>query len=76
MSGELWIGLRHIHQLTSRREYRLRVELEDWDGRWFHADYDTFSIADETDNYRRRPHPDTFMHVFEQRNNVTAMAAE
>ena len=54
MSGELWIGLRHIHQLTSRREYRLRVELEDWDGRWFHAEYDTFSIADETDNYRLR----------------------
>ena len=33
-------------------------------------------FGDETDNYRRRPHPDTFLGVFEQPRNVTAMAAE
>jgi len=31
--------------------------------------------GDETDNYRRLPHPDIFLDVFETPNNVTAMAA-
>ena len=31
-------------------------------------------FGDETDNYRRRPHPDTFLSVFD--GNVTRMAAE
>ena len=31
-------------------------------------------FGDETDNYRRRPHPDTFLHVFEG-GNVTTLAA-
>ena len=33
-------------------------------------------FGDETDNYRRRPHPDTFLQVFEQVSaNVTKLAA-
>ena len=32
-------------------------------------------FGDETDNYRRRPHPDTFLGVFETPRNVTVMAA-
>ncbi|MEM7303165.1 MAG: redoxin domain-containing protein [Pseudomonadota bacterium] len=33
-------------------------------------------FGDETDNYRRRPHPDTFLNVFERNNgNVTQLAA-
>ncbi len=32
-------------------------------------------FGDETDNYRRRPHPDTFLHVFETESNITRQAA-
>ncbi|MEW2919687.1 redoxin domain-containing protein [Ruegeria sp. ANG10] len=32
-------------------------------------------FGDETDNYRIRPHPDTFLHVFEQRGSVRAFSA-
>ena len=30
--GSLWLGLRHMHQLTNRRQFRLRVQLMDWEG--------------------------------------------
>ena len=32
-------------------------------------------FGDETDNYRVRPHPDTFLHVFEDGSSVTRIAA-
>ncbi|WP_170574832.1 peroxiredoxin family protein [Ruegeria atlantica] len=32
-------------------------------------------FGDETDNYRIRPHPDTFLHVFGVGNNVSPIAA-
>ncbi|WP_420336609.1 peroxiredoxin family protein [Roseibium sp.] len=32
-------------------------------------------FGDETDNYRLRPHPDTFLHVFEDESSVTRTAA-
>lgn len=32
-------------------------------------------FGDETDNYRVRPHPDTFLHVFEGDGTVTRLAA-
>ncbi|MEM7294721.1 MAG: hypothetical protein AAF420_15175, partial [Pseudomonadota bacterium] len=33
-------------------------------------------FGDETDNYRIRPHPDTFLHVFNGGTAPTLMAAE
>ncbi|WP_052261514.1 peroxiredoxin family protein [Ruegeria sp. ANG-S4] len=35
----------------------------------------TVIFGDETDNYRIRPHPDTFLHVFEPRGSVRAFSA-
>ncbi len=32
-------------------------------------------FGDETDSYRIRPHPDTFLHVFESRGSVRAFSA-
>ena len=32
-------------------------------------------FGDETDNYRLRPHPDTFLHVFEDASSMTRIAA-
>ena len=51
LSGEFWLGLDKIHRLTSQTNNKLRVELEDFDGNTSYAEYDTFAVADETDNY-------------------------
>ncbi|KAK3732621.1 hypothetical protein QZH41_008257, partial [Actinostola sp. cb2023] len=50
--GEYWLGLDNIHALTSRGSYRLRVDLEDFEGNTRYAEYDSFNVADEADNYR------------------------
>ena len=51
-SHEHWLGLDKIHRLTSQGSYKLRVELEDWDGNTAYAEYTTFSVGDESSNYR------------------------
>ncbi|KAK3732618.1 hypothetical protein QZH41_008262, partial [Actinostola sp. cb2023] len=50
--GEYWLGMDNIHALTSRGSYRLRVDLEDFEGNTRYAEYDSFNVADEADNYR------------------------
>ena len=45
-------GLTYIHLLTSRGNYSLRVDLEDFDGTTAYAVYDHFSINGPHDNYR------------------------
>ena len=51
LSGEFWLGLDKIHRLTSQTKNKLRIELEDFDGNTSYAEYDTFAVADEADNY-------------------------
>jgi hypothetical protein len=50
--GEYWLGLDNIHMMTSQRKYRLRVDMEDFEGNTRYAEYDSFDVADESDNYR------------------------
>ncbi|KAK3740415.1 hypothetical protein QZH41_009480 [Actinostola sp. cb2023] len=50
--GEYWLGLDAMHALTSQGSYRLRVDLEDFEGNTRYAEYDSFYVADEADNYR------------------------
>ena len=52
LTGEFWLGLDKIHRLTSQTNNKLRVELEDFEGKTAYAEYDTFAVADEADNYR------------------------
>ena len=52
LSGEFWLGLAKTHRLTSQTNNTLRVELEDLDGNTAYAEYDTFAVTDEADNYR------------------------
>ena len=52
LSGEFWLGLDKIYRLTSQTNNTLRVELEDIDGNTAYAEYDTFAVADEAENYR------------------------
>ncbi|KXJ08511.1 ficolin-2 [Exaiptasia diaphana] len=51
-NGEYWLGIDRIHAMTSLGKFRLRVDLEDFEGNTRYAEYDSFSVADEADNYR------------------------
>jgi len=51
-SGNYWIGNERLHQLTNGRQYKLRVDLlSRFTGRWYWAEYDRFSVADESTDY-------------------------
>lgn len=52
VSAEHWLGNEYVYQLTSQRQYALRVELSDWDGHQAFSLYDRFQIGSEKQNYR------------------------
>merc|ERR1719282_1243537 len=43
--GEMWIGLKKLHQLTSAGSYSLKVTLKDFDNQTYHAVYAHFSVG-------------------------------
>ncbi|KAL4618126.1 fibrinogen alpha chain [Arapaima gigas] len=47
--GELWLGNKHLHSLT-QADSMLRVELEDWEGHSFYAEY-TVRVGSESEGY-------------------------
>ncbi|XP_069102170.1 angiopoietin-related protein 7-like [Argopecten irradians] len=51
LHGNFWLGNDNIHLLTSTPMI-LRVELEGWYGKIVYAQYSSFQIANETQNYR------------------------
>ncbi|XP_078615412.1 microfibril-associated glycoprotein 4-like [Branchiostoma floridae x Branchiostoma japonicum] len=51
VEGEHWLGLDKIHNLTSRNNYELYVELVDWENNSRFAKYATLSIGDESTDY-------------------------
>ena len=55
-SGEIWLGLQKLHQLTSENDYSLYVSLTDFDGRIYKAVYDHFRVIKQCvyDNEVRR----------------------
>ncbi|XP_056871485.1 angiopoietin-related protein 2-like [Takifugu flavidus] len=52
LDGEYWLGLEHLYWITKQAQYKLRVMLEDWQGRQVFAEYDSFSLEPESDWYR------------------------
>ncbi|XP_072530690.1 angiopoietin-related protein 6 [Salminus brasiliensis] len=54
LDGEYWLGLEHLYWLTSQATYKLRVVMEDWQGRQVYAEYDNFRVEPESDWYRLR----------------------
>lgn len=54
LDGEYWLGLEHLFWLTKQGQYKLRVSLEDWQGRQVFAEYDSLHLEPETDWYRLR----------------------
>ena len=51
VGGEFWLGLEKIHRLT-KSQSKLRVDLEDFDGNTAYADYNMFSVANESTKYQ------------------------
>ncbi|KAM9330122.1 fibrinogen gamma chain [Gastrophryne carolinensis] len=51
---EFWLGLEKIHLLSTQSTIPnvLRIEIEDWNGQKSVADYSTFRLGSEKDNYR------------------------
>ncbi|XP_059608826.1 angiopoietin-related protein 7-like [Phlebotomus argentipes] len=52
LEGEFWFGNDFIHQLTNEEDQELRVELEDFDGNFVWAEYQTFYVGPEDSLYR------------------------
>ena len=50
LNGEFWLGLDKIHRLTKTKS-RLRVELEDTQGKTAYAEYDLFAVSSERTKY-------------------------
>ena len=38
--------------MTSRKQYKLRVDLQDWDKKWWYAEYDNFRVDSEDAGYK------------------------
>ncbi|XP_035697760.1 fibrinogen-like protein 1 [Branchiostoma floridae] len=51
VEGEHWLGLDKIYNLTIQNSYELYVQLEDWEGNFAYARYETFNIGDESKDY-------------------------
>lgn len=49
--GDYWMGLEHVHFMTSQNNYTLRTNMTGWTGKSYWAQYDVFSVATEQDNY-------------------------
>ncbi|XP_063903519.1 ficolin-1-like [Zophobas morio] len=52
LSGEHWLGLDHLYQLTNSKPTELLFELMDWDSKTVNALYNRFQIGNETERYQ------------------------
>lgn len=49
--GEMWLGNENIYHLTNQDDYALQILLLDWEGNRAFAEYDTFRVHGNPDNY-------------------------
>ncbi|KAG7477242.1 hypothetical protein MATL_G00092210, partial [Megalops atlanticus] len=45
ITGEHWLGMKHIHALTIQANYELRIDLEDFENSTAFAQYGTFGVG-------------------------------
>ena len=50
-TGNFWLGLEKIYQMTNSGSYRFRIEVMTTTWKWFSAEYDSFSISPEGSQY-------------------------
>jgi len=51
-SGNYWLGNDLLSQLTANNRYKLKFDLQqDGTGNWYYAEYSTFTVLSEADNY-------------------------
>ncbi|XP_050086607.1 fibrinogen-like protein A [Anopheles aquasalis] len=48
---EFWLGLEHIHQLTTVRAHEIVIEMKDFSGNYGYARYNAFQVGDENEQY-------------------------
>ncbi|XP_052085238.1 fibrinogen-like protein 1 [Mytilus californianus] len=51
LQREFWLGNKYINAISSSGNYKLYIELEDFDGNKKYAEYDLFSVGDAASNY-------------------------
>lgn len=51
-SGDFWLGNELLHQMTTTGQYALRIDMWDSMGKYKHAEYSTFQVLSEEDNFR------------------------
>nr|XP_039274057.1 ryncolin-1-like [Styela clava] len=51
-NGEFWLGLRTIHQLTTSRYYKLRIDMRFQSGSVKYAEYSTFKVGNENSKFQ------------------------
>ncbi|XP_071177498.1 fibroleukin-like [Mytilus edulis] len=51
LNAEFWLGNENLHKILSTGNYKLRVDLKDWDGEVRYAEYDTFAVGNDVTNY-------------------------
>ncbi|XP_066289704.1 fibrinogen-like protein 1 [Branchiostoma lanceolatum] len=52
VNGEYWLGNDNIHLLTQEKNYTLRIDMMGWDNQTRFAEYSTFRVSDELDQYK------------------------
>ena len=50
--GNYWLGNDLLSQLTLTGSYKLRIDLQGGRGSWYYAEYSTFIVQPESDDYR------------------------
>ena len=52
LEGEFWLGNDYLHRLTASANILFPTDMEDYEGDRRFAEYTTFYVAAESDNYR------------------------
>uniref|UniRef100_A0A1I8GJL0 Fibrinogen C-terminal domain-containing protein n=1 Tax=Macrostomum lignano TaxID=282301 RepID=A0A1I8GJL0_9PLAT len=50
--GNYWIGLNALHEITQHGSHKVRFLMKAWNGSEHWAEYSSFSVGPESDNYR------------------------
>ncbi|XP_078611029.1 uncharacterized protein LOC144881679 [Branchiostoma floridae x Branchiostoma japonicum] len=51
VTGEYWLGLNQIYRLSNQGHYKLRVDLEDWEGNKAYAIYSSFRVCEDSEDF-------------------------